>query len=419
RDRGLRGRLRAAPRQRAGRLPDRRRRCDRPRSRGPARSARAARAVAPSAGRALRPAPGVAAAPLGRCAPRARGALPRAADGSRLLLPAPQGRRSAGGRAGVDRGAAPRQPRARGQEGADRRRRHAQHLRAVDRAVRPRHGDGLRGQRPRGRTARARGPEHRHRADGHHDAGDGRARDDAGDPQARPPPGSADHRGHREGDEGRPGEVHRGGRLGLPRQTGRHRASALRVARLGASLMDEKVNILVVDDMPDKLLALRSVLDELDQNLVMVNTGAAALRELLHRDFAVILLDVNMPDIDGIETAELIRQHPKTAHTPIIFVTAYADEMQTARGYALGAVDYILSPIVPEILRSKVRVFVDLYRAQRRSAALARADALRAAAEEATRRSQFLDWASRELGASLDLETGMRRLLEMLVPARG
>jgi len=183
--------------------------------------------------------------------------------------------------------------------------------------------------------------------------------------------------------------------------------------------MDEKVNILVVDDMPDKLLALRSVLDELDQNLVMVNTGAAALRELLHRDFAVILLDVNMPDIDGIETAELIRQHPKTAHTPIIFVTAYADEMQTARGYALGAVDYILSPIVPEILRSKVRVFVDLYRAQRRSAALARADALRAAAEEATRRSQFLDWASRELGASLDLETGMRRLLEMLVPARG
>src|SRR5690606_23930474 len=134
---------------------------------------------------------------------------------------------------------------------------------------------------------------------------------------------------------------------------------------------------------------------------------------------AVILLDVNMPDIDGIETAELIRSHPKTAHTPIIFVTAYADEMQTARGYALGAVDYILSPIVPEILRSKVKVFVDLYRAQRRAAALARSDAMRAAAEETTRRLQFLAWASRELGASLDLETGMQRLLEMLVPARG
>jgi signal transduction histidine kinase len=151
----------------------------------------------------------------------------------------------------------------------------------------------------------------------------------------------------------------------------------------------------------------------------MVGTGAAALGELLKRDFAVILLDVNMPDIDGIETAELIRRHSKTAHTPIIFVTAYADEMQTARGYALGAVDYILSPIVPEILRSKVKVFVDLFRAQRRAASLARADALRAAAEETTRRSQFLAWASRELGASLDLETGMRKLLAMLVPARG
>jgi CheY-like chemotaxis protein len=111
--------------------------------------------------------------------------------------------------------------------------------------------------------------------------------------------------------------------------------------------MDEKVNILVVDDLPDKLLAFRVVLEELGQNLVLVNSGAAALRELLEREFAVIVLDVNMPDIDGIETAELIRQHPRTAHTPIIFVTAYADEMQTARGYALGAVDYILTPVVP------------------------------------------------------------------------
>ena len=94
-------------------------------------------------------------------------------------------------------------------------------------------------------------------------------------------------------------------------------------------------------------------------------SGAEALREVLEREFAVILLDVNMPDIDGLETAELIRQHERSAHTPIIFVTAYADEMQTARGYSLGAVDYILTPVVPEILRSKVRVFVELYRAQR------------------------------------------------------
>jgi signal transduction histidine kinase/DNA-binding response OmpR family regulator len=181
--------------------------------------------------------------------------------------------------------------------------------------------------------------------------------------------------------------------------------------------MDEKVNILVVDDLPDKLLAFQVVLEELGQNLVMVNSGALALKELLEREFAVILLDVNMPDIDGIETAELIRQHRKTAHVPIIFVTAYADEMQTARGYQLGAVDYILSPIVPEILRSKVRVFVELYRAQRRAKSLARAEADREAAQDATRRSEFLAYASRELGASLDLEEGMHKLLEMTSPA--
>src|SRR4051812_25060813 len=184
-----------------------------------------------------------------------------------------------------------------------------------------------------------------------------------------------------------------------------------------AQVQDEKVNILVVDDLPDKLLAFRVVLEELGQNLVMVSSGAEALKQLLEREFAVILLDVNMPDIDGIETAELIRQHRKTAHTPIIFVTAYADEMQTARGYQLGAVDYILSPIVPEILRSKVRVFVDLYRAQRRAQVLARAEAERAAAQEATRRSEFLADASRELGASLDLEQGMHNLLNLAVPA--
>jgi signal transduction histidine kinase/DNA-binding response OmpR family regulator len=179
----------------------------------------------------------------------------------------------------------------------------------------------------------------------------------------------------------------------------------------------DKVDILVVDDLPEKLLAFQSVLDELGQNLVLVSSGADALRELLRRDVAVILLDVNMPDIDGIETAELIRRHGKTAHTPIIFVTAYADELQTARGYELGAVDYILSPIVPQILRSKVRVFVDLFRAQRRAQVLARADADRIAAEEATRRSEFISRASRELTASLDLERGLEKLVRLLVPA--
>ncbi|HEX5057798.1 MAG TPA: response regulator, partial [Kofleriaceae bacterium] len=183
--------------------------------------------------------------------------------------------------------------------------------------------------------------------------------------------------------------------------------------------MEEKVNILVVDDLADKRLAFREVLDDLDENLVLVGSGAEALRELLEREFAVIVLDVNMPDIDGIETAELIRKHGRTAHTPIIFVTAYADEMQTERGYELGAVDYILTPVVPAILRSKVRVFVDLYRAQRRAAKVARAEAARAAAEAAQRRSDLIALASRELSSSLDLRASMERLLEVLVPSVG
>jgi signal transduction histidine kinase len=187
--------------------------------------------------------------------------------------------------------------------------------------------------------------------------------------------------------------------------------------------MEEKSNILIVDDLPEKLLVFKTILEELDQNLIMVRSGSEALREILQREFAVILLDVNMPDIDGLETGRLIRQYKKSAHTPIIFITAYADEMQTAQGYSLGAVDYILSPVVPDVLRSKVRVFVDLYQMQQRTRAMAgeqvaraRAEAALAAAEETTRRSNFLARTSHELGASLDLEQGMRRLLDLVVP---
>src|SRR5690348_4065029 len=179
---------------------------------------------------------------------------------------------------------------------------------------------------------------------------------------------------------------------------------------------EEKANILVVDDLPEKLLVFESILAELGQNLVMVRSGSEALREILAREFAVILLDVNMPDIDGLETAKLIRQYKKSSHTPIIFITAYADEMQTAAGYSLGAVDYILSPVRADVLRSKVKVFVDLYNMQQRTKAMAEAEAARRAAEEATRRSNFLAHASHELGASLDLEHAMRKLLDLLVP---
>jgi CheY-like chemotaxis protein len=102
-------------------------------------------------------------------------------------------------------------------------------------------------------------------------------------------------------------------------------------------------------------------LEELGQNIITVTSGEAALQLLLEREFAVILLDVNMPGMSGLETAALIRQRKKSRHTPIFVITAFADDTQTAEGYALGAVDYILSPIVPEILRAKVKVFVQLF----------------------------------------------------------
>ena len=123
--------------------------------------------------------------------------------------------------------------------------------------------------------------------------------------------------------------------------------------------------ILIVDDDPAKLVALRTVLDPLGENVIEARSGADALRHLLREDFAVILLDVRMPIMNGFETAEMIRQRPASELTPIIFVTAL-DQAQTdmGRGYELGAVDFVFSPIVPAILRAKVTVFVELYRSQ-------------------------------------------------------
>ncbi len=124
-----------------------------------------------------------------------------------------------------------------------------------------------------------------------------------------------------------------------------------------------KVNILLVDDREDKLLALEAVLADLNENIIKARSGKEALRNLLHKDFAVILLDVAMPGMDGFETASLIRNRINSEHTPIIFVTSMNDrDNHIAQGYKLGAVDYILSPVVPEILRTKVGVFVDLYK---------------------------------------------------------
>src|SRR5437016_10860316 len=125
---------------------------------------------------------------------------------------------------------------------------------------------------------------------------------------------------------------------------------------------DGTTNILVVDDLPEKLLVYRAMLDELGQNMIEARSGEEALKQVLQHDFSVILLDVNMPTLDGFETARLIRRRKRSTHTPIIFVTAFADEVRTMEGYAHGAVDFMMTPLVPEILRAKVRVFVELFR---------------------------------------------------------
>lgn len=126
---------------------------------------------------------------------------------------------------------------------------------------------------------------------------------------------------------------------------------------------DDRVNILLVDDRPENLVALKAILHDLGQNLVEARSGREALKQLLEKEFAVILLDVMMPDMDGFETARLIREREKSRHTPIIFVTAmFTDDTHAFKGYSVGAVDYIMKPFVPDILRSKVAVFIDLFK---------------------------------------------------------
>jgi signal transduction histidine kinase/DNA-binding response OmpR family regulator len=185
----------------------------------------------------------------------------------------------------------------------------------------------------------------------------------------------------------------------------------------------ERSNILIVDDRLDKRVVFRTILEELDQNIITASSGEEALRWLLDNECAVILLDVNMPGMDGLETAELIRSRRKSAHTPIIFITAFADEMHTARGYSLGAVDYILSPVVPNILRSKVKALVQLHRLnaelKKRSderVALVKEQAARSMAEEQQRRANFLAEATQVMASSLDVDTILKGASGLVVP---
>jgi PAS domain S-box-containing protein len=135
----------------------------------------------------------------------------------------------------------------------------------------------------------------------------------------------------------------------------------------------EKVNILMVDDQPAKLLSYEVMLGELDENLIKATSGKEALEHLLKTDVAVVLMDVSMPELDGFELASMIRQHPRFQRTAIIFISAvHLTDLDRLKGYEHGAVDYVSVPVVPELLRAKVRIFAELYRKTRQLEALNR-----------------------------------------------
>jgi signal transduction histidine kinase len=147
---------------------------------------------------------------------------------------------------------------------------------------------------------------------------------------------------------------------------------------------DDKVNILLVDDQPARLLSYETILDDLGQNLIQARSGLEALEKLMKDEFAVVLLDVSMPGMDGFETASLIHEHPRFERVPIIFVTGvHVTELDRLKGYKLGAVDYVYIPVVPEILRSKVSVLVELHLQRRELQTLNRS------LEEANRRLEL------------------------------
>jgi signal transduction histidine kinase len=173
----------------------------------------------------------------------------------------------------------------------------------------------------------------------------------------------------------------------------------------------ERVNILLVDDQPGKLLAYEAMLGELDENLIKANSGNEALEHLLRVDIPVVLMDVSMPDLDGFELAEIIRQHPRYQKTAIIFVSAvHLTDMDRLKGYQSGAVDYVSVPVIPELLRAKVRVFAELYRKTREAERLNR----ELEGRVAERTAELVAAAARQSELTEELRRANRRKDEFL-----
>lgn len=170
---------------------------------------------------------------------------------------------------------------------------------------------------------------------------------------------------------------------------------------------NDNLKILLVDDHPENLLALESVLSDLGPTLVKARSGREALKEVLKEDFAVILMDVQMPEMNGFETATMIRSRGRSQHTPILFLTAVnKSDVHVTTGYSVGAVDYVFKPFQPEILRAKVSAFVELYRKNRELEEEVRLR--KAAEEEVLRLNRELEQRVRQRTA--ELESTNRRL---------
>jgi signal transduction histidine kinase/DNA-binding response OmpR family regulator len=181
--------------------------------------------------------------------------------------------------------------------------------------------------------------------------------------------------------------------------------------------MNESATVLMVDDRPENLIALEAVLVQLEIPIHKASSAEEALRFLSDHEVALILLDVEMPGIDGIEAARLIRERPRLRNTPIIFVTAFdTDRSRIREGYRLGAVDYIIKPFEPDVLRWKVSVFIELYRSRQQERLLAEEHVNRVDAEAAVRQARLLADAGAALASSMEEDRVIERVAALLVP---